>query len=49
MTKIRKLRSNDPKNYWKIINKKVNIKQCNVNINEFYKYIKKYQQGWRRK
>lgn len=35
MTKIRKLRSKDPKNYWKIKNKKVN-KKCNVNINESY-------------
>lgn len=44
MIKIRKFRSKDLKNYWKIMNKKVN-KKCNVNINEFYEYFKNMNKG----
>lgn len=44
LTNIRKLRSKDPKKYWQIIDKKVN-KKFNVNIIEFYEYLKNMNKG----
>ena len=40
MKKIRKLKTSNPKEYWKIVNKKNVKKTCPVHISDFYTYFK---------